>query len=205
MAEPPGGWDAYADRGGLGSAPGNSQALVEALMADAGAWVSRAAAGGVVVATPPKAGFATNAWRFRLGGIWLGGRTWARRYAVVPADAPLGTLAHELGHLLFGWADHDRRSCPVGDCLMGTGAGATGPPRPCAPPRVEAGWVELGPATRTTMVGDLGDGRVVRSRERLIEAGPNGDVVVYEGSRLVGRVHADPDGRLLAVVASVLR
>jgi hypothetical protein len=201
--EPEGGWGTYAERGGLGRPPRNSQVLIDELM-KALPRVPRSAAGGVVVVTPPGAGIAPHAWRFRGGGFWVGGRTWLRRYAFVPADAATGVLAHELGHLLFGWSDHDRASGLGADCLMGTGAAGDNPARPCAPSRVGAGWVRAVPATRSMRVADL-EGGVVRTGDRLVELGPSGDLLVYRDARVDGRIRADPGRSVLALVASATR
>lgn len=63
------------------------------------------------------------------------------RYAVVPADAASVMIAHELGHLLFGWPDV---VLPVGSgvrCLMARVPPVQAEPDPpCAPLRVAAGW-----------------------------------------------------------------
>ncbi|MGH2820319.1 MAG: hypothetical protein ACRDJ5_06675 [Actinomycetota bacterium] len=204
LHEPRDSWAAYADRGGLGPPPRNSQVMMEVLLASLDRSGAPAAAHGVMVATPPGAGFAPHAWRLRRGGFWLEDRRWVRRYAIVPADAPVGTVAHELGHLVFGWPDHDRRSRVGADCLMSTGAAASWPARPCAPSRLDAGWIEAVPATRTMTVAELADAGIVRSRKRLIELGPSGDVLVFEGRDLVARVGAEPGRPVLAVVASAL-
>jgi hypothetical protein len=54
------------------------------------------------------------------------------RYALLPEDAPALTAAHELGHLLLGWADAPGAGA---HCLMGAG---TGPPGAWL--RLAAGW-----------------------------------------------------------------
>jgi immune inhibitor A len=60
----------------------------------------------------------------------LTARTYALTYLTVPEDAKLGVIAHELGHLLFGWPDlYDsgpkggRVTEGLGDwCLMASGS-----------------------------------------------------------------------------------
>lgn len=203
---PPRGWDAYAARGGMGAAPANSQVMVAELLAAADYGAVADAGALVLVAAPPGAGFAPHTWRLRGGGFWLGGRAWARRYAVVAADVPLGTMAHELGHLLFGWADHARRDGLGANCLMGTGGGADPPSPPCPVKRVAAGWARPRPATRATTVADLADGSVLRigSGDWLVGLGPTGDVLVFDGTALVGRLRAAPDRRVFAAAAPLL-
>ena len=201
IVEPADGWAAYARRGGLGPAPHNGQSLIESLLTALPAR-SPALSHGVLAVIPAGYGFAPHAWRLRGGGFWLGGRQWIRRYALVPDDSPLGTVAHELGHLLFGWSDHELRSRVGADCLMGTGALAHRPAAPCAPCRIQAGWVEPVAATRDTVVSDLADGRVIRSGDRLIEVGPSGDVLVFEGHYVVARIAPEANRRVLSVIAS---
>lgn len=219
VGEPPQGWAAYAPRGGMGPAPANSQALVADLLAGLSAAdravVATTAVGAgarVVVAVPPDAGFAPHTWRLRRGGSWLGGRAWARRYAVLASDAPLGTVAHELGHLLFDWQDHARREGLGADCLMGTGGGADPPAPPCAAERLATGWAVPAPATRATRVADLADGHVARlgldGPDELVAAlGTSGDVLVFWGGALAARVpaaSATPDRPLLSVIPAML-
>lgn len=62
-----------------------------------------------------------------------------RRYALVPAPAALAVLAHELGHLLFGWPDLRLPAGTAARCLMAPMAGRA-PAPPSAPMRVAAGW-----------------------------------------------------------------
>jgi hypothetical protein len=62
-----------------------------------------------------------------------------RRYALVPAGAPLAVIAHELGHLLFGWPDLRLPRGSAARCLMAPLS--PGPPDPpSAAMRVAAGW-----------------------------------------------------------------
>ncbi len=210
-------WARYAPRGGRGRSPHNSQALVACLLAtlseEGRAAVARAGRDPLVV-VPDEAGFAPHTWRLRRGGVHLGGRRWARRYAIVPAGASLGTCAHELGHLLFGWPDADRRSRVGADCLMGSGGHhppGSEPARPCAPLRVAAGWVEPRLASRTTTPADLAAGAVYRAAGRdgimlLVERRGGGPVLAFEDRmppRLVTRIplrDGDEDRPLLALL-----
>ncbi len=186
VADPPD-WPAYAHRGGRGRPPQNSQELVGSLLAGLAADErERLAAAGrdPLVIVPDGAGYAPHTWRLRRGGVPLGGRRWARRYAIVPAGASLGTYAHELGHLLFGWPDADRRRRVGAECLMGSGGHhppGGEPAPPCAPLRVDAGWVEPQPARRATTPADLAGGAVFRA------AGRDGQSVLVEGRPLAGR------------------
>jgi M6 family metalloprotease-like protein len=204
---PPGGWAAYARR---------RQALVAALLArldEPGRDAVAAASGLVVVVPPADAGLPPHASRMPGGGMHLGGRRWCRRYGVVPADAPLGTAAHELAHLLLRWPDLDRSGLGW-DCLMAFGGhlgGGTTPAPPCAPLRVAAGWVtpvRAGPATR---VADLGPGAVVAvgaaDASTMVERRHDRLLVFADRPRpgLVRRValrEADHGRPLLAVLAS---
>ncbi len=210
-------WDAFAANGGRGRPPGNSQQLVAGLLAslpeDGRAAVARAG-GDPLVVVPDRAGYAPHTWRLRSGGFHLGGRRWARRYAVVPAGASLGTYAHELGHLLFGWPDADRRSRVGAECLMGSGGHhppGGQPAPPCAPLRVSAGWVAPEPASRATTPADLAGRAVYRAAGRngdalLVERRPGGPVLAFADGmppRLVARIplrDGDADRPLLALL-----
>jgi M6 family metalloprotease-like protein len=205
---PPEGWAAYA---------GRCQALVAALLArldEPGRDAIAAASGLIVVVPPAGAGLSPHTWRVPGGGMHLGGRRWCRRYAVVPADAPLGTAAHELAHLLLRWPDLDRSGLGW-DCLMAFGGhlgGGTAPAPPCAPLRVAAGWVtpvQAGPATR---VADIGPSAVVAvggaGVRIMVERRQDRLLVFADRSRpaFVRRValrEADHDRPLLAFLASV--
>ena len=90
-----------------------------------------------------------HVWTPRNGGVALGGGAWCRRFMVLPAEAPLGTVAHELGHLLFDWPDGQTGHPGAEDCLMARGArtgGGQDPAPPSAPLRAQA---ELGTGART--------------------------------------------------------
>lgn len=62
-------------------------------------------------------------------------------YLLVPAEAPVGILAHEFMHLL-GFADkYDDEKASVADaCILGTGYSVKNPPPPCAACRIQLGW-----------------------------------------------------------------
>ncbi len=146
-----------------------------------------------------------HTWRFRDGGVHLGQRRWCRRYALVPSTAPLGALAHELGHLLFGWPDLATQRIGV-DCLMATGALVDDdrpPAWPCAPLRVAAGWAMPHPVRAGTRVGDLRPGAVGEFDGLLIERRDD-RLVAFSPlpPRLVARVTGpDPERPVLAVLA----
>ena len=207
---PPDGWERYAIGGGTGPWPHNSQEMANALLDRTDHEAVSAAGACVVLAVPDSAGFVPHTWRFRSGGYWLGGRVWVRRYSVIPESAPLGTVAHELGHLLFGWPDLRTRSGFDGDCLMAAGGhdgNGARPTPPCAPLRVAAGWAHPISARREMTVAESED-QVIRVGSSLVEGTPHGTVIIYADStdpRLIARVRADPDRRLLAVVAPRLR
>jgi len=194
----------YSSRGGMGSWPTNSQQLavdVVTPFAEAGEIHESC----VVIGVPPGSGVSPHVWRFRSGGLRIGARRWLRRYAVVPENATVGVLAHEVGHLLFGWPDVAARTGVRDDCLMAMGGHREPPSRPCAPLRVAAGWVEPITASRTTTVDDLGTG-VMAVGETLVERSRSGAVLVFAHRpdvELIGRAEAGCDRRLLAVVAEI--
>lgn len=149
----------YASQRGLDPAAPNSRDLVAAAVAgiseearariaDAGGRLLLLVAGGI----------APHVWYPARGGLPLGGRRWCRRFAVLPAASPLGTRAHEIGHLLPGWPE----GCPSAreHCLMACGglrAGGSDPAPPAAPLALAAGWrtpLALTPATRVSALLD---------------------------------------------------
>jgi hypothetical protein len=96
---------------------------------------------------------APHVWRVAEGGVALTPGTWVRRYAALPASAPLGTWVHEMAHLLLDWPD-----LPTSSCLMGSGArhgGGNDPSPPGAHLRFGAGWLREIPATAELLTGDL--------------------------------------------------
>ncbi len=207
---PAGGWEVFAAAGGRSEPPDNSQVLVGELVT-ALAPADRARLGELVVVIPPAdTGFVAHTWRLLRGGVHLGGRRWARRYAVVPEDAPMGTVAHELGHLLLGWPDLDRR---IGaDCLMAMGGhrgGGADPAPPCAPLRLSAGWVSPLPVQAGTRLRDLQPGGVGTWGEMVFER-RGGSLLAFrtDPPRLLARISiadGDESRPLLAVLAEEAR
>ena len=133
----------YAQAGGKGAWPNNSQHLaadlVRALSPDSLAALERANGRLLILALDR---FLPHTWHIPRAGV-PSERMWIRRYAIVPATATAGVLAHEMGHLAFDWPD--LRWPPEGEmeCLMArgaTGANAHDPSPPSAPLQVRAGW-----------------------------------------------------------------
>lgn len=212
---------AYRGRGGMGPWPANSQRLAADAAAAArssleGAWTEGLP--GIVLVVPR--GFHPHTWRFRGGGFALGRARWLRRYALLPGDAPLGTVVHELAHLLLGWPDLGRGSGLGRDCLMAEGAGAP-PSPPCAPLRLAAGWCRPFPLLRETPLAALDSGGVgafpSEGPPRLVEArrarSGGGVLLAYAvpeplAPRLIARIpYGDDDLRrpVLALVAPFVR
>lgn len=194
----------YREVGGMSRWPRNSQRLAEDVL-DAGVrvWGEE-----VVLVVPP--GLHPHCWRFRRGGYPLGGRRWVRRFAVLPEGAPLGSVVHELAHLLLGWPDLPRE---LGShCLMARGAlrgEGRHPTWPCAPLRVQAGWCTPLLLARETRAGDLGPRDVAcwtwKDREVLVEHRDGHLLVWGGGSSLLGRLPVDPERQVLAVVGPLVR
>ena len=134
----------FGASGGMASGRFNSQALVREAVArlrDSARHELELAPEKIVIVTPK--GFHPHVWQPREGGVALRLGRWVRRYAVLPSESPLGHVAHELGHLLFGWPDLDTVRGLGDGCLMARGAErAGGPAPPCAALRAAAGWVE---------------------------------------------------------------
>ncbi len=149
---------AYRDAGGMGSPPRNSQQLaLDALAAldDEGCRRLAAAGGRLALAVP--AGFRPHAWHLPNGGRRVAG-VWCRRYAVLPAEAPLGSAVHELAHLLLDWPDLAWDPAFAGECLMARGGlrdGGRDPSPPCAPLLLDAGWRDPLPLERRVSLGQL--------------------------------------------------
>ncbi len=220
----PSSFDRYRGAGGMGPPPRNSQSLVADVLTalDTPARQRLANAGGRL-ALAVGAPFRPHAWHLAGGGHALGGGVWCRRYAVLPARSPLGTLAHELAHLLLGWPDLAWEPSLGEDCLMARGAARTGgldPAPPCAPLLVAAGWRDALPLERGVPVAGLAgsavgtlswQGREMTVEHRNSDAGPR--LLLYRPGptgqpRLVGRVPLAPgDGErsVLGIVAPALR
>jgi hypothetical protein len=205
----------YTPGGGMGRPPHNSQSLARDALAaldDA----ARALVGEqLLLVVPPR--FHPHTWRLLDGGFHLGGARWCRRYAVVPSGAPLGTVAHELGHLALDWPDLAPESRLGDDCLMASGGSRDGgarPSPPCAPLAVAAGWRALVDVERATRPRDLDGARCGRfawgTRPLIIERRCDRLLVYPSASppRLLFRValaDGDDDRPLLALLATGLR
>ncbi|UFN46880.1 hypothetical protein LPC08_12655 [Roseomonas sp. OT10] len=167
LSADPAGWCAA---GGMGPGPRNAAGLarraLEALPAG-----TEAPAAVVIVADAP---LAPHAWRVPGGGVAVAPGRWVRRYAALPAGAPLGFWAHELAHLLLGWPD-----LPDSPCLMGQGArrhGGAAPAPPCPPLAWAAGWLRGRAASPGLRLGELTEAEVVPldwgGRSLLLSSGP---------------------------------
>lgn len=133
----------FGAQGGMAAGPFGSQALIREVIAALQDRRALEEAPETVVLVVPR-GFHPHVWHPRDGGVALGRGRWVRRYAVVPDGAPRGHIAHELGHLWWGWPDLHLVPGLGNDCLM---AGGTGDPPspPCAALRVAAGWTSATP------------------------------------------------------------
>ncbi len=160
----------YAALGGLDRHPHNSQGLVEAALdrldAGARARLCQLEAPLVVVAPP---GFRPHCWRLPEASRRLDQRGGVDRYALLPSDATLGAIAHELGHLLFDWPDLERDSGLANECLMARGALLPEPAPPNALLRLRAGWVAARQPERTMRARELEVGEALVIGERVIE------------------------------------
>jgi hypothetical protein len=166
----------YLALGGLDRHPNNSQGLVEAALdrLDRAGQTRLAALRRplLVVASP---GFRPHCWHLPGGGRRLAGDGAVHRYAVLPEDATLGAIVHELGHLLFDWPDLERDSGLGSECLMARGALLPEPAPPCAVLRLRAGWITPRVPERGLRVGELEIGEAVAIGERVIERRSNPD------------------------------
>lgn len=186
----------FGGLGGLDRHPHGSQALVAEALARAGARAPDRD-GALIVVVPP--GFRPHCWH-------LAGER-RSRYALLPDDAPLGALAHELGHLLLQWPDLERDTGLGGECLMARGGLLPDPAPPCAVLRLRAGWIAPRTAGRATRVGELAIGDAVVIGERVIErrAAPDRLLVLLDRPRplLLRRIvlSADDLARPLLAVA----
>ncbi len=95
-------------------------------------------------------------------------------YLLVPEDASVAIIAHEVMHLL-GFADkYDDEKASVADaCILGTGYSTKTPPPPCAECRVHLGWTSpapVDPTKESAVVLDPDPSRAVR-----IPVTPDGD------------------------------
>lgn len=191
--------------GGLDRHPHGSQALVGEALAqlDAGARAQLARLAPALIVLVP-AGFRPHCWHLTDGQRSAG--LAAHRYTLIPDDATLGAVVHELGHLLLGWPDLERDSGLGSECLMARGALLPDPAPPCAALRLHAGWITPRPVDRTTRVEELAVGEAVMIGERVIERRRDPDrlLIVRDGPRplLLRRISlgpADLERPLLAV------
>lgn len=208
----------YAVARGRGRWPWNSQALaadiVRALPPE-GREALACACGRVLLVTGGE--FLPHTWHVPDGGMPIGRGMWVRRYAAVPADAALGVVLHELGHLAFDWPDLQWPRDAETECLMArgaTGSRAADPAPPCAPLLVRAGWRDPVPVTREMTVADL-QGGVIGAIDWsglrvLVEAGEDRLLMSTREPvpRMLARVSlmpADAGRPLLSLVAPRLR
>ncbi len=146
----------YWPAGGMGRPPHNSQQLAEDAVARLPEH-ERADLPETLVIVVPR-GFHPHTWRFRGGGFRIADARWCLRYAILPADAPLGAVVHEIGHLVLGWPDLDERSGLGAECLMALGGShdqGRNPAQPCGPLALGAGWRRTFSLERATRVSDL--------------------------------------------------
>ncbi|MFV8754475.1 hypothetical protein ACNOYE_28335 [Nannocystaceae bacterium ST9] len=166
----------YRALGGLDRHPFNSQALVEAALDRLDPAARRRVASPLIVVVPP--GFRPHCWHLP-GGV--------RRlaFAILPSDATLGAIVHELGHLLFDWPDLERDSGLGNECLMARGALLPEPAPPCAVLRLRAGWIAARSPERSMRVDALAIGEAVKIGERVIERrrGPDRLLVLLDRPR----------------------
>lgn len=155
----------FRGAGGLEPHPHGSQALVAEALARLGPAARTHLGGPLLVVVPP--GFRPHCWHLAGPARWQPGAP--RRYALLPADASLGAVLHELGHLLLDWPDLGRDTGLGDECLMAHGALLPRPAPPCAVLRLRAGWLDPRPVDRGTCVGDLEVGAAARAGERVLE------------------------------------
>ena len=203
----------YRRARGLGQYPYNSQGLVEDLLDAVSGDVLQQLRQPGVLPVVFVSGFRAHVWHLRRS---------RKRFAVVPEDASVGVLCHELGHLICCWPDLDERS-GVGDlCLMARGARRDQehePSMPCAPLRLASGWCSAKPVTSATRVDELSQQEIglvqwngiemVVERRRVSTSQKQPDVLLLTRSwrsagrinvREVGRVTVPARGEGLAVV-----
>ncbi len=156
----------FAALGGLDVYPHNSQALVEQVAERLASPVQ------ALVVVVPSGSLRPHCWHLphpHRRGVRV------QRYAILPADATLGAVAHELGHLLFDWPDLATDSGLGSECLMARGALLPEPAPPCAVLRLRAGWMPPLAPERAMRVADLELGEAVKIGERVIERRRNPD------------------------------
>ncbi len=166
----------YRIAGGLDPRGDNSQALVaevlDRLDADQLRALARLSTAPIVVVP---SGFRPHCWHLAEGGRRLASSGAVHRYALLPEDATLGAIVHELGHLFFDWPDLANDSGLGSECLMARGALLPEPAPPCAVLRLRAGWMPPLAPERAMRVADLELGEAVKIGERVIERRRNPD------------------------------
>jgi hypothetical protein len=212
--------------GGMGRPPQNSQSLAQAaldILDPVGLSKLAGAQSGLLISV--EAALKAHTWHLPSAGKSAGGMR-GRRYAIVPHNASLGAIAHELGHLLFEWPDLAWEKSLGQDCLMARGAlRAEGhqPSPPCAPLLLQAGWRDTFTVDGETRVNQLSARYIGRlswnDQQVLVERRDDHDpprILVYtcKGTgkllhpKLWGRVplsDEEQDKLLLGLIAPVLR
>ncbi|MBV7339913.1 hypothetical protein KFU94_69235 [Chloroflexi bacterium TSY] len=217
----------YTVAGGMGPQPNNSQTLVQEVLGTLSerALNEIASANGKLLVSVPSA-LKPHTWHLPNGGKSLGNGGWCRRYTIIPGNAPLGTVAHELGHLLFDWPDLAWEKSLGEECLMARGGlrdHGRKPSPPCAPLLLEAGWrttFTIDSQTRVRQLTHLHLGTLIwNNRTVLVERRddrptPHLLIYTYKGKdrlihpKLWGRLAVrddDHDQLLLGLIAPILR
>lgn len=217
----------YSPLGGMGSAPTNSQTLVcDTLeLLDSSGRELLVSTNGILILTV-HGRFKAHTWQLPNGGKFLGKDVWCRRYAIVPHNASLGAIAHELGHLLFEWPDLAWEKSLGEECLMAQGAwrdNGHNPAPPCGPLLWQAGWRDALTVDGETRAGQLSaqhlgrlswNGQQVLVERRDDHHSPRLLVYSYQGTgrmlhpKLHGHVPVrceDNDQLLLGLIAPLLR
>jgi len=208
----------YAQAGGMGAPPGNSQTLVRHVLdCSDHTIVQRLRAGEDRLMIITGNAFKPHTWRLPNRGI---------RYSILPSNACFGAIAHELGHLLFDWPDLDWEQSLGQDCLMSLGAlGSHGhsPSLPCAPLRLSQDWIKPIVIDRSTTVQQLNTDKVgivnwqqYRVFVEYRRQHENAYLLIYRCKgkekhihpRVIGRMkltEADNSSSVLGCIATVLR
>lgn len=157
--------------------------------------------------------FRPHVWAPDRGGVSLGQGAWCQRYAVVPAEAPLGAVVHELAHLLLGWPDGRVAGPGARYCLMALGglrAGGTAPTPPAAPLLLDLGWRRALRLDSAIAVGALGDavGTIDWAGHRVVAELRGDRLLAWTGTcrpDLVANVDLAREQPALAAIAPALR
>jgi len=210
--------NSYAQAGGMGVLPCNSQGLVRHVLDSLDYTVVqrlRATDERLMIITGNA--FKPHTWRLPNRGI---------HYSIIPSNASFGAVAHELGHLLFDWPDLDWEKSLGQDCLMSLGAvGSLGrsPSLPCAPLRLTQGWIKPIVIDRSTTVQQINTDKVGiinwQQYKVLVEyrrQHENAYLLVYRCKgkkkqlhpRIIGRIkltESDNSNSVLGCIATALR